>query len=355
MSGVRGGLRDNPPGFRPFSGSGNLAADSAAGGERLFCVSPFPGPLDGLDIRIIHAMGIQPYGREPKPVTVLRPSSIAKRLSVSTERVADRLARMEKAGIIAGYEIYPNLRHLGLEASWYSYQFRDDDAADKAMAKLAAMEGVSACCAFLGGVLCVGLFYRSPLDHQRKLRLLAALAGEATFEKLYDLDMPRVHRPLSSLDWRVVHAMRGDPMRPLVELAKALAVSSKTVRRHIDRLGAEGSFFIVPEVDPSRVEGLLVFLLAFRFDAEAGPAAVAEVERALQGHFVSKDVTMSRELGTCALLIYATSMAEAERLRRKGASLPGVAKVQALMVRDAAGDFEWLDEAIGERATASRR
>ena len=315
---------------------------------------PMPGPVDALDVRILHAMGIQPYGREPKPMEVLKASSIAKRLGVGQERVADRILRLEKAGIIAGYEIYPNLRHLGLESSWYYYQFGDDDAADRAMGKLTAMEGVSACCAFLGGVICLGLYHRSPLDHQRKLRLLTALAADAPFQKLYDLDMPAVHRPLSPLDWRVIRALRGNGMRPLPEVAKALGVSVKTVRRHVDRLGKEGSFFVIPEVDPSQVEGLLVFLLAFRFDADAGARSVRDVERALEGHFVSRDVTVSQDFGTCALLVYANSMAESEALRRRGASIPGVAKVNAFLVRDAAGDYAWLDEVLDERAKAAR-
>jgi DNA-binding Lrp family transcriptional regulator len=313
--------------------------------------------MDALDVRIIRAMGIQTYGRDPKPLDVLRISRLARTLGVTKERVKDRVRKLEKAGIIAGYGLYPNLRHLGLESSWYYYRFKEDEEVDRAFAKLQPLDGVSACCSFFGGVMCVGVYYRNPVDLQKKLRIMVGLVGDGGGElnKLYDLDMPPVHRPLTHLDWRVVQALHENAMRPLKDVAKEIGVSEKTVKRRLDRMGREGSFFAIPEVDPSQAEGVVVFVLAVQFGPEAEPGIVRAIERAYEGNLVSTDLTTSREFGTCAMLLYANSMAEVERLRKRGAAIPGVAKVRSYLIRDAGGDWSWMEEAIQERLASTMR
>src|SRR3989337_1700015 len=107
-------------------------------------------------------MGTQAYGRSPKPIAALKSGAIAKALRLPPERGRAPSAGMEEAGLISGYGIVPNSRHLGVETSWYYYAFPDDDAVDRAMEKLEPVDGVAACCAFLGGVMWRGPSPRSP-------------------------------------------------------------------------------------------------------------------------------------------------------------------------------------------------
>ena len=113
--------------------------------------------MDALDVRILPTMGIQPYGRQPRPLDTLRSARIAKALGASPERVRGRIAGMEGAGLIDGYDIYSDYHHLGLESTWYYYEFPDEDLVDGAMEKLEPLEGVAACCAFVGGLMCVNV------------------------------------------------------------------------------------------------------------------------------------------------------------------------------------------------------
>lgn len=309
--------------------------------------------MDGLDVRILRTMGIAPFGYEPRPMATLRAPSLAKALKVSPERAKDRIARLERDGIIDGYEIYPNFRHLGLEAACYYYDFGDDDLADQALAKVQPMEGVIGCTAFTQGILCAMLTYRSPADLQRKLRLLVALAGEGDLRKFYEIAMPRVRRPLSHLDWRIVHALRGRPFRPLPEVAKELRVSARTVKRRLDRMGDEGSYFVVPNFDPSRAEGLLLFYLMAFFHPDAEPGLTNALHKSLDAHLVAADAPDDLALGSYVMLLAARSMSEVEQLRRKAAAVKGVAKVRPYFFRAMAEDFAWMDEAIEERIKAT--
>ena len=299
-------------------------------------------------------MGTQAYGRSPKPIAALKSGAIAKALRLTPERVRDRIAGMEEAGLISGYGIVPNSRHLGVETSWYYYAFPDDDAVDRAMEKLEPVDGVAACCAFLGGLMCVGIYHRSPADLERKLRLLLALAGEGELRKFFDVEMPLVHRPLSRLDWLIVQALRPDAVQPPAEVARDLRVSAKTVKRRLDRMANEGSVFVVPWLDGSKAEGMFLFYLLVGTGEEAGPGTLNALRRAFDGSLVSVDLLAARELGTYSLLLAAKSMSDADALRRAARKVKGVSSSRPFLFRAASESDAWVDEAIAERVAVSR-
>ena len=307
------------------------------------------GFVDALDVRILRAMGLRPYGQTPRPLESMRAPAIARALGASPERVRGRIERMEKSGLIEGYDLYPNYRHLGLEATWFYYQFPDEDAAEAAAGRLAPIEGVSSCCWFMTGLLCAHVLYKSPADLDRKLRLLMALAGKGALHKFYDVEMPPVHRPLSKTDWLILRALRGQALRPLPDVAREATTSTKTVRRHIDRMGKEGSFFPFPVLDPSRAEGTILFYLAVSFGPEAGPDAPQAVPRALEGAVLSTDRIASPEIGSLIMLVVARSSAQVSELRRKVAAMPGIARAKAMMFSGVNEDEAWIDEGIAER------
>jgi len=305
--------------------------------------------VDALDIRILRAMGIQPYGRAPRPLEGLRAPAIARSLKVSPERVRARIARMEASGLIAGYDFYPNYRHLGLEATWLYYTLDNEDDAEDVGEKLAPVEGIGACCWFLGGTMCVNVLYRSPADLERKLRLLQTLAGKGGLHKLYDVEMPEVHRPLSRLDWRILKALRGKVLRPLPEVAREVRASTKTVRRRLDRMGREGAFLPFPVLDLSQAEGAILFYLAVRFGASASPDPVGSLVHAFEGALLATDRIASPDFGSIILMLAAKSTAEVATLRRRAAKMPGVAKATTLMFAGVEEDEAWIEEAIEER------
>lgn len=309
--------------------------------------------MDALDIRILQAMGIQPYGRTPRPLDHLRAPHIARALKVSPERVRARISKMESSSLIQGYELYPNYRHLGLEATWYYYAFEDEDEAEGAGERLTAAEGVGACCWFIGGTMCVNVVYRSPADLERKLKLLRVVAGKGGLHKLYDVDMPHVHRPLTRMDWKVMQALRGRALRPLAEVAHDIGASTKTVRRHVARMGREGSFLPFPLFDLSQAEGAILFFLTVRFGQDAPRDPEASVARAFEGSLLATDRIASPDFGSLILMLAASSTAQVNALRKRANQLPGVAKASPLMFAGVQEDDSWIDEAIAERAKAA--
>ena len=64
------------------------------------------------------------------------------------------------------------------------------------------------------------------------------------------------------------------------------------------------------------------------------------------------DRPASAELGALDMLLFAKSSEEVERLRRKAAQIPGVAKAEAWLFNGFFDHSAWLDDAITARAQA---
>lgn len=310
--------------------------------------------MDTVDIAILREMGIQPYGAVPRPPSTLKPPHVAKRLGMNPERVADRVTRMRDAGVILGYKVYPNYRHLNLDVACYWMRFRDDAQATRALEEAANVEGIASVFAFLGGEVNVSVCGSSRPELDRKIGLLGRLAGGGEFRKLYDLFTPPVRRPLDHLDWRILQSLRNDAFRASSEVGNEVGVSSKTVTRRFDRMAEEGAFFVLPELELQVAEGLLlaqVWLTATTQDLGALPRLARE---ALGEVLLTMDEAIPREGSSeLQLVVAARSARELDQLVARTQALPGVAAARALLLRDSRENYDWLDEAIEGRVRAT--
>lgn len=310
--------------------------------------------MDQLDVAILREMGLQPYGATPRPPASLKPAAVAKRLGANPERVTDRVARMQESGLITGYEVYPNYRHLNLDVACYWLRFRDDAQASAALDEAAHVDGIASVYALLGGEANASVCGSTRAELDRKIALFARLAGGAEHRKLYDLVTPPVRRSLDHLDWRILQALRGQAFRPNSEVGEMLSISAKTVQRRLDRMAEEGAFFVIPELDLGKAAGVLLAQLWL----VASAATVPSLPRLAREAFPDELLTLDEPVGGAGtsetqLVVAAHSMGELDRLVERARGLPGVTSARALLLRDSREDYAWLDEAIAGRVHAT--
>lgn len=305
--------------------------------------------MDDLDIRILRTMGVRPYERRPKNPEVLKPSRIASEVGVTAKTVRSRIAEMEQAGVIGGYKLVPNLRHLGRFGEAYFFEFPDGDAKDAAIEEVSSMEGLLEVHDFLGQGLCVDFASRDARDRDAKLARLAELLGDDAPHKFYKREMPPVRRELSALDWRIVHAMRWDARKSLDEVADEVGVTGRTVRRRFGRMAEEGSVFPVPAFDPSKAAGLFLFEMLFYIEPPAVKQTASRLVAAYNGSHVYAYVPSSPELGSFDLLLFARTTEEVEELRRQGAAIDGVERAESWFFRGFHDFSDWIDDVVEAR------
>lgn len=291
-------------------------------------------------------MGPLPYVIRANGADALRPTRIARAVGVTPETVRERIQRMEKSGLLAGYDVVPNLRHLGLEAESFLIFPPDEARLDELRNAVEFVEGLLEVTYFLGCEVCVDLSFATPRERDRRLAALCDVAGDPEPKPFFGWGMPPVTRALTQLDWRIIRALRGRADRPLPEVADEIGVGYRTVKRHYDRMATEGSFFVRPLVDPTKEPGLVPVALLFFFGPDGGAATVANILRTFDDQRVFGAPPSSPKAGNMDLLALAGSAAEVEAMRRKGAAIPGVARVRALMLTGIDPRMGWIDERI---------
>lgn len=306
--------------------------------------------VDAIDVGILRAMGVRPYERTPKPLDALQSARIARVTGFSVNTVKDRIIRMTELGVIAGYQAVPNLRHLGLQGGAYHLRFASDAAKDEAMPRILAVSGLLELHDFLGQGACADFVFKDDADLQRMLAKLSTGAQDGPPRHFYNRETPDVKRALTPLDWRIVQALRANPRATPADLAPAVGVSARTVKRHLTRMAKEGSVFLVPAIDPSKADGLFLFELLVYLRDGVGPRPMAALRAAFNAEHVYAYVPASADLGNFDLLLFARTSAEVEALRRRAEQIDGVIRAEAWLFRAFLGFPAWLDVAIEQVA-----
>lgn len=295
-------------------------------------------------------MGMDPWGGGDLPdADALRPSFLADALGVTPKTVRERVQRMEDRGVIARYEAYPEPGQLDLDVT--AVHLAVPEGTDKAhvVETLALLDGVFKVTDLRGPGLLVGLGIRTDRDRARRMRLLAREVGDGDPQALALRRGRRDQRPLTALDWRIVAALRGRADRPLAEVAEAVGVSYRTVKRRVDRMQEERSLCIAPVVDVARIDGVVPFDLFVVLEDGADDDAVSRVAGLFPDRRIQRYVPPGKDRWFVDLLLYAHTLAEVEDMRRKAAGTEGVARVETFL-RRAAVETDWLDALIEARA-----
>jgi DNA-binding Lrp family transcriptional regulator len=308
--------------------------------------------VDGLDVDILRHMGLLPFLAWPHPPENLRPGRVARQLGVSPDTVKDRIARLEAEGVIAGYEIHPNFRHLGVTATTFHFRVADPRHKARGVEDLRNVDGVVGVFDYLGPTVCVDLAFRHPRELERKVELVARLLmAEALPHPCFDYALPEVRRPLANLDWRIIRALRGRARRPPEDVGAEIGVSGRTVRRRLDRMAAEGCVDIIPIVDKARMSGYIMYeaLVTLREGVEHADGLPPALARAFHGAVCAAWPMPERERRCATVLLLARSVAEIEGLRREVEAVPGVEHVEVLIPAGSVSRTGWVDEAIEAR------
>lgn len=308
--------------------------------------------MDGVDISILRTIGMRPYGELPKDSRVFKPSFIAKKIGIEPKTVKARLKQMEKNGVICFYQVYPNFRHLNVRGAGYLFSIENEEQKLNAINRLEMVDRILEAHNFLGKELCIDLSYVNDFDLEKKLRLLSEFTGDFKPVPFYHRHMPPVDRVLSLLDWRILKALRYNALQPLGKVAVQLKVSKKTVKRRVERMAKEGSVFIVPCIDLSKAQGMLLFELLVYTNQKADNVTIKEILNATKNHYVYHYVPASNALGNFDMILFAQSAAEIGFLKKNVSKLQGVAKVDALLLQGWFDYTKWIDFAIDEQINA---
>lgn len=305
--------------------------------------------MDALDIGSIRTMGIRPFARWPREANGIRPATITKEIGASEQTIRDRLARLEAAGVIRGYHLMPNLRHVGLAIESVHWEL-DDAPDDETLDRLRAVDGVVAALRFYGPHVCFDLGHARRDQHRRRAQNVEhLLGGSHSVLWAHQLAFPDVGRDLSTLDWRILAARRTDALRSATEVAEEVGVTPKTVRNRYDAMLDEGSVTEYVSVDFTAMRDAVPFILYVWFSAD-GPdptAALLDLTEDIRlDHFRATDP----ESGLVVTQLVASNPADVQRIVEEVEGIDGVARADPQLPTGGFWNEAWVDEIVDGQA-----
>lgn len=304
--------------------------------------------MDETDVRLLRAMFPQMVGGGSAHPDDLRPAALARAVDLSVNAVKARLAKLEDDGLFQGHVCHPSLAALGLEGGAFLVRAAERRAREAALGEIHARGRLLRVYAYAGDHLCVELAYAGEIEKRDLLDVLARASAHAP-QPWLEITGAIPPRPLSPLDWRVLAAMRREPLASPADAAREVGVSARTVKRHLDRLVEGGALWTMPKLDFGRASGRLLVEMLFTLKPGADRAGRAAILRAFDRERVWAFEPASHAVGHFDILAVAGSTAEAEDLRRRGEELAEVERVEALFFTGAEDRSGWLDRLIARQ------
>lgn len=308
--------------------------------------------MDAKDLKILRLMGVQPFADWPRDQDHLRPSYFAKQLGMSVEAAKARVRRLEKEGIVSGYEVYPNSSHLGYMCVGYLFHLQRPATA-QTMLDLQAIDGIGTIERYLGSAIGLDLFEKSPAALERRVQLVSRILGATHNARYASYPSAPVARRPTRLDWRIIHALRGRATRPLPEVAQELGVSARTVSRHYDRLWAEGSIDTVVRLNTGNVPSLLFANVFIRFK-QVPPATVTQrLHKEFDSQWAYCWSPPDRDIANLVMGLVFHSPSHMQETVDRVRAMPDVADADILLSAQSTSNEAWLTEAIAQAARAA--
>lgn len=306
--------------------------------------------MDELDLRILAVTGFVLWGRQATSFDALGTSHIAQAVDRSPETVRRRLRAMEDEGVIRGYEVSPSFDHLGLHGEALLLQL---PSADPALDELSLVDGVAAATDFVGPETLVVLGYQGEAERRRRLKVVEDRLGGSQARTVARHERSPPERELSGLDWRILRALRRDAKASPSEVAEAVGVTARTVRRRRRRMTDEGALYVAPRVAVEEITGAVPFDLL----VEHAPGEGATVRNRLADVFGERLLSVPDrwplEGPRLDLFLFAESMAAVDRMRDRAGEVEGVEDAVSLITKRTLRT-DWVDALVDARAEAAQ-
>lgn len=308
------------------------------------------GNLDALDFAIFKSIEYRPFGVNSGDLSRLNPWVIAKKVGADGNTVKQRLAKMKKNGFIQYFQIYPNFRLLGIQGSAFGFRIPDVLQKRAAIEKCALVDGVTEIHNFIGSYICIDFTYFDDRDESRRLELFRNLTHCPEPERFYDRTMPPVGIELSSIDWRIIKALRYQAFKPLSAVAKELHLSVKTVRKRFDRMARNNAIIIAPIVNPADIPNTITHVILLYPDPVRREAVI---HHALETFKDSCFLARTDAPGNAMICLAARTLSDTEENLIKARTIDGMKDAKMLVLREIREYTQWVDSAIDRKIAES--
>jgi len=298
---------------------------------------------DDLDIRIIKAMASPHSFQWDVRISNAR---VAEGLSIDEETVRSRLRHMTEVGFMEGWQLILNPVLLGRKAATVELGVKDLESKAEAISRLEQMDGVTLIDDFYGSELAVDVLYEDETMLTRQVQLIASLCGSGA-PVWWRLGFPPCELDLARTDWRIIQVLRMNARGRLSDVARELGLSTRTVKRHMERMAEGKAFYLDPLLNVGKVGGVRCrFWVVSEADKKRAIDAKvqSELKRMISTHTAPQEHSY--------FIVHCANASEVQELSLWLESLDGVKEVRSNIDVEHIHVQGWLAGEIEKRVNA---
>ncbi len=221
--------------------------------------------MDKLDIKILREL-VQ--GQAYPYQTDFRRSfrEIGKKFQVDEDTVKNRVDRLRKLGLWEGSWLLVNPNLLGLSGVTFAFDV-PPESKDDLIPKLRLIEDVRLIKNYYGSLIGMHLCCESEQSIKKRVELVSRVSNT---EKMLTASVPypKCEISLSKTDWEIVRNIERNPRKSYSEISKELSVSSKTVKRRLERMVEGKALFVGWSANLEAFEGAILADLRVIHDSQ---------------------------------------------------------------------------------------
>jgi len=309
------------------------------------------GSLDALDVRLFRDLLQSPASSPMGAHFRMSFGSIAKKVGVDEETVRHRIRRFHQDGLISGWRTIMNPAILGGGLYGIIFDVNPAIRKDEVIEAARLIPGMFLIVSFHGSLMTAVLRSYNDSAMRKHIEILRRLSKA---DRIYvaKVPFPPCRIDLSKSDWDVLRALRGDPRKPYSTVSRELGLSSRTVKRRLERMIHEGAVFAFPAVDPNAARGVVMAALIVTYDPERkahlDPQIFAKLETYLWHvfHMLPSEID---GLQSTTFNLALPTVGRSTEILRWAQSLPGLVGARIGLYEVAETLFEVFDEEIGKR------
>ena len=167
--------------------------------------------------------------------------AIGKRLGVPAGTVRNRIAKWRKSGLVKGAALLINPSLFNLHAGMLTLDASPSVPKRELVKRLSMLDHMLVVSTHVGNWVGTAFLYGSEESRKKKVDLISTLCGgiNPLFAEI-GIGPPYTGR-LSYTDWRIIEGLQRNPLESHQNIAIALRISPRTVKRRVEKMTSEGA------------------------------------------------------------------------------------------------------------------
>jgi DNA-binding Lrp family transcriptional regulator len=279
--------------------------------------------MDELDVKILRSL-ISERAVSPTSANVkLSLRGIAARLGADDMTVRYRYNRLEELQYMSIWSLLVNPAYFGFGVTEVMVDVQPESAKPDMIRKLKLIHEITGLVNFFGKAISIYVIFNGDDSRSRTMELISRITNAEKIA-LFRMPMPpSLSRNLTETDVAIIRSLSKDARKSSLLVAKELGLSSKTVRKRVERLRSENTILPLPILNMASIPGIIPVYLSYAYTKGE---AKASVDREIISHFDSSYLMMNfADLGAGNVVIGAPTMAEVPKILEWSKAQAGIA------------------------------